>query len=109
MVLLPDDSDEYIDSLESDVDQDGDVGGTIDDDVDEARPNRWLGPPSTWEGMNREEIDTITAMNEIRNRDLSVHLYNAFALKVRHSRPLNNNQPVPGQVRTQSFYPGPSV
>lgn len=103
MVLLPDDSDEYIDSPESDDDQAGDVGATDDDDVDQGRPNRWQGPPSTWEGMNREEIDTIAAMHEIRNSDLSVHLYNAFALKVRHKRPLDNNLPVPGQVRT-CFY-----
>ncbi|KAI0868971.1 RNA polymerase I-specific transcription initiation factor-domain-containing protein [Hypoxylon argillaceum] len=57
-----------------------------DDSHDEAdeRPNRWTGPPSTWQQLNSAEIDTLTALNEIRNRDLSVHLYNAFALKRRH-------------------------
>ncbi|KAI1262801.1 RNA polymerase I-specific transcription initiation factor-domain-containing protein [Xylariaceae sp. FL1019] len=54
------------------------------DDVDERRPNRWKGPPSTWQQLNSAEIETITALDEIRNRDLSVHLYNAFALKRRH-------------------------
>ncbi|KAI1317437.1 RNA polymerase I-specific transcription initiation factor-domain-containing protein [Xylariaceae sp. FL0255] len=56
-----------------------------DDSHDEdERPNRWAGPPSTWQQLNSTEIDTLTALNDIRNRDLSVHLYNAFALKKRH-------------------------
>lgn len=63
------------------------------------RPNRWHGPPSTWQQMNNEELDTLTALNEIRNRDLSVHLYNTFALKQRHKISLNDNLPVPEQVR----------
>ncbi|KAI0975403.1 RNA polymerase I-specific transcription initiation factor-domain-containing protein [Xylaria arbuscula] len=50
---------------------------------EEQRPNRWPGPPSTWQQLNSAEIDTLTALNEIRNRDLAVHLYNAFALRHR--------------------------
>ncbi|KAH8682483.1 RNA polymerase I-specific transcription initiation factor-domain-containing protein [Xylariales sp. PMI_506] len=56
-----------------------------DEEADD-RPNRWQGPPSTWQDMNREEINTLTALDEIGNRDLSVHLYNAFALKQRHGK-----------------------
>ncbi|KAI4593538.1 hypothetical protein KJ359_009224 [Pestalotiopsis sp. 9143b] len=60
------------------------------------RPNRWNGPPSTWKDMNREEINTLTALDELRNRDLSVHLYNTHALKQRHKDPENNsNGPQP--------------
>jgi len=56
-----------------------------DDSNDEdERPNQWKGHPSTWQQLNSAEIDTYTALNEIRNQDLSLHLYNAFALKKRH-------------------------
>lgn len=103
MLSLPDDSDEYIDSLDSDdeYEYDGDAINHELDDVDDGRPNRWHGPPSTWLEMNSEEIDTINAMNGVRNRDLAIHLYNAFALKQRHNRPLNSNIPIPGQVSHQ--------
>ncbi|KAI1289025.1 RNA polymerase I-specific transcription initiation factor-domain-containing protein [Xylaria venustula] len=53
---------------------------------EEQRPNRWTGPPSTWQQLNSAEINTLTALNEIRNRDLAVHLYNAFALRHRRGR-----------------------
>ncbi|KAK8074727.1 RNA polymerase I specific transcription initiation factor [Apiospora hydei] len=45
------------------------------------RPNRWHGPSSTWLDMTSQEIATSVALEDIRNRDLAVHLYNAFALK----------------------------
>lgn len=100
MLSLPDDSDEYIDSLDSDDELENDGDATYDelDDIADERPNRWYGPPSTWLEMNSEEIDTISAINGVRNRDLAIHLYNAYALKQRHSRPVNSNMPIPGQV-----------
>ncbi|KAI1871950.1 uncharacterized protein JN550_004153 [Neoarthrinium moseri] len=64
---------------------------------DTERPNRWEGPSSTWQDLNREEINTLTALNEIRNRDLAVHLYNAFALKQRHRVPGPDRGPLPDQ------------
>lgn len=67
-------------------------------DEDE-RSNRWGGAPSTWQDMNREEINTLTALDELRNRDLTVHLYNAFALKRRHTEPEGESgEPLPGKV-----------
>jgi hypothetical protein len=48
--------------------------------------------------MNREEIDTLTALDEIKNRDLSIHLYNSFVLKQRHENPMADAGPVPDQV-----------
>ncbi|RYP75426.1 hypothetical protein DL769_003820 [Monosporascus sp. CRB-8-3] len=81
MASSPNDSDEY---------------EPLSDSGDE-RPNRWHGPPSTWQQMNSEEIDTLAALNELRNRDLSIHLYNAFALKQRHRQPPGNGLPVAGQ------------
>ncbi|KAK6820479.1 hypothetical protein PG987_014879 [Apiospora arundinis] len=52
-----------------------------DEDGDDHRPNRWDGPPSTWQDMNSQEIANSVALEETRNGDLAVHLYNAFALK----------------------------
>lgn len=68
-------------------------------DGHDERPNRWDGPSSTWRDMNREEIATFTALEEVGNRDLAVHLYNAFALK-QHGGPEANSSavPIPGQV-----------
>lgn len=70
-------------------------------DEDEERLNRWTGPPSTWQQLNSAEINTLTALNEIRNLDLSIHLYNAFALKHRHDerkKVAGATKPVPNQV-----------
>ncbi|KAI0837656.1 RNA polymerase I-specific transcription initiation factor-domain-containing protein [Hypoxylon sp. FL0890] len=75
MASTADESNEYI--------SDDDSEDFIDEDE---RPNRWRGPKSTWQSLNSEEIATVAALKEIRDRDLSVHLYNAFALKQRHRR-----------------------
>ncbi|KAH9892110.1 RNA polymerase I-specific transcription initiation factor-domain-containing protein [Xylariomycetidae sp. FL2044] len=68
-----------------------------DDSEYQERPNRWQGPPSTWRYLNTEEIDTLYALDEIRNQNLSLHLYNAFALKHRHDEPRDEKAPVPDQ------------
>ncbi|EEQ88018.2 hypothetical protein RJZ56_004676 [Blastomyces dermatitidis] len=47
------------------------------------RPNRYLGPPSTWRAKTRQERNEISSLEALRARDLSVHLFNAFALKRR--------------------------
>ncbi|PQE04267.1 hypothetical protein CJF31_00004204 [Rutstroemia sp. NJR-2017a BVV2] len=47
------------------------------------RANRWRGPPRTWQQLTEEERGLAASLDELRNRDLSVHLYNAFALKRR--------------------------
>ncbi|OIW23932.1 hypothetical protein CONLIGDRAFT_116059 [Coniochaeta ligniaria NRRL 30616] len=51
------------------------------EDLHETRPNRWTGPASTWRKLTAEDRQTYAALEAVRNRDLSVHLYNAFALK----------------------------
>ena len=73
-------SDEYL--------PDDDSEDSLNEDQD-GRPNRWHGLGSTWQLLNHEEIDTLTALNKIRDGDLSIHLYNAFALKQRHKRAQN--------------------
>jgi hypothetical protein len=45
------------------------------------RPNRWTGPPSTWQALTAQERGLEASLLELRNRDLSLHLYNSFALK----------------------------
>lgn len=47
------------------------------------RRNRWKGSASTWHQITEEERGLAASLDELRNRDLSVHLYNAFALKKR--------------------------
>ncbi|KAI0178963.1 hypothetical protein GGR52DRAFT_569868 [Hypoxylon sp. FL1284] len=81
---------EYLPSHESDgsFDEEDD-----DDDDEDLRPNRWRGPKSTWQQYNSQEINTVTALKEIRDRDLSVHLYNAFALKRRYKRMRHGEAP----------------
>ncbi|KAI1334120.1 RNA polymerase I-specific transcription initiation factor-domain-containing protein [Xylariaceae sp. FL0016] len=66
-----------------------------DSDDREQRPNRWTGPPSTWQQLNSVELDTLAAFDNMRNQDLALHLYNAFALKHRHLAPQHDTTPVP--------------
>jgi hypothetical protein len=91
---------------ESDDDYIPDSDESDDSNDEDERPNRWTGPPSTWQQLNSAEIDTITALNEIRNRDLSVHLYNAFALRHRHDKGktqgVHGARPLPSQVISSS-------
>ncbi|PGH33074.1 hypothetical protein GX50_04148 [[Emmonsia] crescens] len=47
------------------------------------RSNRYLGPPSTWRAKTRQERQEISSLEALRARDLSIHLFNAFALKRR--------------------------
>jgi hypothetical protein len=47
----------------------------------EPRPNRWKGNSSTWARLTQKERDLASTLDELRNQDLSVHLYNAHALK----------------------------
>lgn len=50
------------------------------DELFESRPNRWRGPPQSWRTITEEDRLTYNAFEKVRNQDLSVHLYNAFAL-----------------------------
>jgi len=47
----------------------------------EKRPNRWRGAKSTWREYTKEERATADALRRVRDRNLGVHLYNAFAVK----------------------------
>ncbi|EGD90684.1 hypothetical protein H112_02151 [Trichophyton rubrum D6] len=45
------------------------------------RLNKFHGPPSTWRGWTRRERHEYAALETMRSRDLSIHLYNSFTLK----------------------------
>jgi hypothetical protein len=58
---------------------------------EEARPNRWKGNSSTWARLTQEDRDLAATLDALRNQDLSVHLYNAHALK-RSAREYNKQR-----------------
>lgn len=68
----------------------------------ETRPNRWRGQKSTWQTYTQEERLLHRSMEQLRNRDLSVHLYNAFALKHRPVRPSATAEPADAEVSSSS-------
>lgn len=47
------------------------------------RSNRFRGPDSTWRKLTAEERQNAQALETIRARDLTAHLYNSYALRVR--------------------------
>ena len=47
------------------------------------RPNKFHGPPSTWRTWTAAERELAASLDQLRARDLAVHLYNAHALKRR--------------------------
>ncbi|PGH14703.1 hypothetical protein AJ79_02869 [Helicocarpus griseus UAMH5409] len=57
------------------------------------RPNKYRGPPSTWRAKTRQERQEINSLETLRARDLSIHLFNAFALKRRaRGMPIRNSE-----------------
>ncbi|KAL2060636.1 hypothetical protein VTL71DRAFT_9277 [Oculimacula yallundae] len=53
------------------------------DEYEETRPNRWTGPPTSWLNLTEPERGLADSLDTIRNADLSVHLFNAHALRRR--------------------------
>ncbi|KAJ0122243.1 RNA polymerase I specific transcription initiation factor [Diaporthe amygdali] len=58
-----------------------DIQSEDSDDLHKNRPNRWKGPPQSWRTITEDESLTYNALVRLRNQDLSLHLYNAWALK----------------------------
>ena len=50
------------------------------------RPNRWTGDPATYRSYIEQERGLAASLNQIRDQDLSIHLYNSYALKRRARR-----------------------
>jgi hypothetical protein len=53
------------------------------DSYEDDRENRFTGPASTWRDYTADERALIASIDQERANDLSVHLYNAHALKSR--------------------------
>ena len=51
--------------------------------VPSVRPNKYLGPPSTWRDWTAPERQIAASLDQIRAKDLSLHLYNFYCLKRR--------------------------
>ena len=74
-------TDEDVDLRDQDdlEDEDEDEGESEDDD----RENRFTGPSSTWRHFTADERALEASLDQERANDLSIHLYNAHALKAR--------------------------
>ncbi|TKA66074.1 hypothetical protein B0A49_09677 [Cryomyces minteri] len=84
----------------------------------EIRPNRFIGYKSTWLKHTIKERRLISSMTNSRADDLSVHLYNAHALKAKLYSPESIAETqswqnkerwiggVGGDVKTKPWYPG---
>jgi hypothetical protein len=67
---------------EGDDDSDNTVKSSEISEFD--RPNRFKGPRSTWRKLTEDERLVFTSLIHLRDQDLSVHLYNAHAMKRRY-------------------------
>jgi hypothetical protein len=68
----------------SDVDEDSEKSVNSSGPSESNRRNRFTGPRSTWRMLTDDERLVSTSMTQLRDQDLSVHLYNAHAMKARH-------------------------
>lgn len=85
------------------------------DSSEDERENRFIGPASTWRDYTADERGLIASLDQERASDLSVHLYNAHALKSRlydrhtaaASKPWHNKNRwiQPGDDGTTPWYP----
>ncbi|KAJ4327452.1 hypothetical protein N0V84_002105 [Fusarium piperis] len=60
------------------------IASIASEDLRENRPNRWTGPKSTWRTLTEEDRLLWQSIKQLQDQNLSVHLYNAFALKRRN-------------------------
>ena len=78
-----------------------------------SRPNKFHGPPSTWRNWTAAERDLAASLNQLRAKDLSVHLYNSFKLRQRN-RIRDPGQPIqpserPGEANQGSQWVPPKI
>lgn len=77
------------------------------------RPNRYHGPPSTWRSWTADDRAVAESLDIARAGDLSVHLYNAFDLKMRSqaeqvARLARNGGQIDGKARSDDDEEGAS-
>lgn len=54
---------------------------SADSQQEQERPNRWQGTAKTWQNITASDRAVAASLDLARDRDLSVHLYNAWELK----------------------------
>ena len=64
----------------------GEGNNDTDSNILPSRPNKYHGPPSTWRNWTAAERELAVSLQQLSASDLSVHLYNAFHLKIRSRR-----------------------
>jgi hypothetical protein len=86
MLQLQQKHDADMESLDdaSDVADDSEKSVTSSEISKSNRPNRFKGPRSTWRMLTEDEKLVCTSMTQLRDQDLSVHLYNAHSMKRRY-------------------------
>ncbi|KAF2692034.1 hypothetical protein K458DRAFT_411718 [Lentithecium fluviatile CBS 122367] len=57
-------------------------------DEEPSRPNRFTGKPQTWRGYTAADRQIAASLENIESADLAAHLYNAYNLKRRVRRPI---------------------
>ena len=50
-------------------------------DTSDTASSRWLGRATKWRRLTRDDRQAATSLDQIENDDLSIHLYNAHAIK----------------------------
>lgn len=71
------------------------------------RPNKFHGPPSTWRTWTAAERELAFSLDQLRARDLGLHLYNAHAIK-RRARAIDRQQQtgdLDGEVNGKAWLP----
>lgn len=68
----------------SDVDDDSEKSTNLSEASSSNRPNKFKGSKSTWRNFTKEERLIASSLTRLRDQDLSIHLYNAHAMKRRH-------------------------
>ena len=66
--------------------------GQDDDATETSRPNKYHGPPSTWLRWTAADREIAASLDQLQARDLSVHLYNTHALRLRARRLREDSQ-----------------
>lgn len=74
------------------------------------RPNRYYGPPATWRSWTKDDRAVAGSLDHLRQRDLGIHLYNAYALKDRfRARRLLESQDTKGKGVKGGVSPAPFI
>ncbi|KAI9715471.1 MAG: hypothetical protein M1812_005947 [Candelaria pacifica] len=75
----------------------------VESDIEEERPNKYHGSASTWRSWTETERSLAGSLDQLRASDLSLHLYNAHALRARLRK---RNTSAPGWASKKRWLDG---